>query len=68
MYINLKRLLNERNISIKNYGAILGISEKTAQNKLNGVTAFTLPEVNKTLELFPEYTLKHLFNADIKAN
>ena len=61
MYVHLKRLLSERNISVKNYGAILGVSEKTAQNKLNGVTAFTLPEVNKTLELFPEYVLNYLF-------
>lgn len=61
MYSNLRKALEEKSISIKNYAKILEVTEKTAQNKINGKTEFTLSEVNKTIELFPEYTLRYLF-------
>lgn len=43
MYLNLKCVLYQKNIAIKQYAEFLGVSEKTAQNKLQGVTDFTYP-------------------------
>ncbi len=62
MYSNLKNMLYRKNITIKQYADFLGISEKTAQNKLQGITAFTYPEFKKTCTLlFPEYNADYLF-------
>lgn len=62
MYSNLRLLLASKNISIKKFADFLDVSEKTAQNKLNGATAFTYPEVCKIKEyLFPEYDLDYIF-------
>lgn len=60
----LKRLLSERHITIASYAKILGISEKTARNKLNGETEFTLSEILATMDLFPEYTINYVFKKD----
>lgn len=62
MYENLKNQLEKRNISVANYAKILGISEKTARNKLNGITEFNWTEVQETKKLFSEYTYEYLFN------
>lgn len=62
MYSNLKGILYQKNIAIKQYAEFLGISEKTAQNKLQGVTAFSYPEFKKTCTLLlPEYNADYLF-------
>ena len=37
MYSNLKSILYRKNIAIKQYAEFLGVSEKTAQNKLHGI-------------------------------
>lgn len=59
---NLKNLLNSKNISLKSYAEFLGISEKTAQNKINGHSDFLYSEVEKTKRLlFPEYEIAYLF-------
>ena len=56
MFANLRRALFDKNISIKSYAEFLGITEKTAQNKLNGTSEFTFSEVEKTTRiLFPEF-------------
>lgn len=65
MYENLKMLLEHKNISIVNYAKILGINEKTARNKLNGVTEFNWTEVQITKQLFSEYTYEYLFSKSI---
>lgn len=63
MFINLKNALENKKISIKAYAAVIGVSEKSVQNKINGVTPFTLPEVWKTcFDLFPEYLWSYLFS------
>ena len=65
MYFNLRILLTSKSISIKKFAEFLEVSEKTAQNKLNGVTAFTYPEVCKIKEfLFPEYDLDYIFETN----
>lgn len=61
MYKNLARLLQKKNITLDSYGRILGITRKSAYNKLNGVTGLTLSEAMKTRELFPEYTFEYIF-------
>lgn len=62
MYINLRNKLNDKGISIRAYAEFLGVSEKTAQNKLNGVTEFTLLEAKRTKEIiFPEYDMFYIF-------
>lgn len=60
--VNLKKTLSNKGISIKAYASVLGISEKSAWNKLNGETEFTISEALKTKkELLPEYDLEYLF-------
>lgn len=65
MYSNLKDVLYRKNITIKQYAAFLGVSEKTVQNKLQGITAFTYPEFKKTcMLLLSEYNADYLFAED----
>lgn len=65
MLANLKRALDNKNISIRAYASILGISEKSARNKINEETAFTYLEVRKTKqEIFTEYDIDFLFASD----
>ncbi|WP_195984048.1 DNA-binding protein [Clostridium sp. D33t1_170424_F3] len=65
MFSNLKNALEHKKISMKAYAAVLGVTEKTVQNKLNGQTPFTLPEVWTTcFDLLPEYSWTYLFNQD----
>ena len=46
----------------------LGVSEKTAQNKLQGITAFTYPEFKRTcILLLPEYNADYLFTTEEEA-
>lgn len=60
--LNLRKELNAKGISVKDYSAFLGVAEKTARNKLNGQTEFTVNEAIKTASfMFPEYDLKYLF-------
>lgn len=63
MYGNLQDLLRKKSISMKDFAMLLGISEKTAYNKLQGATDFTLPEVKKINKcLFPEYDFDYVFD------
>lgn len=65
MYKNLRNALHQKNISIKSYAEFLDVSEKTAQNKLNGITDFTFTEFRKTCKImFPEYNTDYLFAPD----
>lgn len=62
---NLRAALDAKRISVIAFAALLGISEKTARNKLNGDTDFTLGEAIKIkTELLPEYDLFYLFERD----
>lgn len=65
MLKNLKKALENKNITLRAYATVLGVSEKTARNKINEETAFTYPEVKKTrTDLLPEYDTDYLFASD----
>lgn len=65
MFENLRRTLSARGISTKGFAEFLGVSEKTALNKLKGDTEFTYSEYRKTCKfLFPEYSPDYLFATD----
>lgn len=62
MFKNLLNLLNEKDMSVKDFGDFLGICESSARNKLNGHTEFTYSEFSKVCKfLFPEYSSEFLF-------
>lgn len=61
MYKNLAATLNSEGISKKQYCLILGISEKSYDNKINGVTDFTYSEFKKTMVLLSKYNADYLF-------
>ena len=61
MYKNLISVLRAKGISNRQLAEILGISEKSVNNKLNGRTDFTLPEFQKICILLKEYDGAWLF-------
>lgn len=62
MYKNLVKILTDRKITMKAYAGLLGVSEKTVQNKIYGRTDFTLEEAMKTCSIVcPEYKLDFVF-------
>lgn len=69
MYTNLKNLLTQKKISIKDYAEFLNVSEKTARNKIDGVTDFYFKEYKKTCKLlFPEYNEDFIFKKDVNSD
>lgn len=60
MLRNLRKVMDDRNISTKLYGAQIGVVEKSAYNKIMGLTELTIGEARKTMELFPEYNMEWL--------
>lgn len=67
MFNNLRNELQAKNISLVAYSRLLGITEKSVQNKLNGVTEFTLSEIKATLNVLPEFKLDYLFAVEEKS-
>ena len=66
--LNIKNVLAGKNISTKAFADFLGISEKTAYNKLMGITDFTYPEAEKIMEvMLPEYNARFLFSKSKEA-
>lgn len=62
MFANLAKELKNKGITYRAVAGLIGCSEKTIQNKMSGVTDFTLNEVLLINEnMFPEYELKYLF-------
>ena len=62
MFKNLKKILDEKGITVKAYAEFLGVTEKTAHNKIHGKTDFTLGEVIKTCTFIcPEYKIDYVF-------
>jgi len=62
LFTNLYAELKRKGISFKAVATLLGITEKTLQNKMNGVTEFTLSEILLISEnLLPEFELRYLF-------
>ena len=66
MFNNLRDELRAKNIPMVAYSKIIGCSEKSVQNKLSGVTEFTLSEIQATLGIFPEYRFDYLFATEEK--
>ena len=62
--LRLKHELRKKGITNKEYADLLGVSEKTIGNKLNGTTEFIYSEIKRTKTLFPEYDLDYLFSDD----
>ncbi len=62
MLENLKAAMRAKNISAAAIAKLIGTTEKTVNNKLNGITEFTLKEALTIREyLFPEFDLYYLF-------
>jgi len=60
--LNLKAAMAIKKISVVAIAQLIGATEKTVNNKLNGVTDFTVPEaIAIRNNLFPEYDLCYLF-------
>lgn len=59
---NLRAAMAVKKITTLALAQLIGTTEKTVNNKLNGVTDFTLPEALLVRNnLFPEYDLCYLF-------
>lgn len=62
MFPNLAKELKNKGITYRAVAGLIGCTEKSVQNKMSGVTDFTLAEVLLINEnMFPEYELKYLF-------
>lgn len=62
MFENLAKILNDKKLTMKAYAEFLGVSEKTVQNKMKGITDFTLGEAMKTCAVIcPEYKMDFVF-------
>ena len=62
MFPNLTKEFKNKGITYKAVAGLIGCSEKSVQNKMSGITDFTLSEVLLiTDNMFPEYELRYLF-------
>lgn len=62
MLNKLKKVLDDKGITIRAFAKVLEVDERTIQNKIKGKTPFTFPEVLVAKkELFPEYDMEYLF-------
>lgn len=62
MLSNLKKALDAKGITIRSYAKVLGVDERTIQNKIRGKTPFTYDEAIITKkEILSEYDLEYLF-------
>lgn len=62
MLVNLMTAMDVKKISTLTLAKLIGTTEKTAYNKIHGITDFTIPEAVKIkMNMFPEYDLCYLF-------
>lgn len=62
MLNNLNYELRRKNITQNAVARMLGVTDKTLTNKLNGTTAFTVEEAFSIKKnLLPEFTMEYLF-------
>ena len=62
MLMNLRAAMAVKKITTLVIAQLIGTTEKTVNNKLNGTSDFTVPEAILIKEnLFPEYDLCYLF-------
>lgn len=64
MALRLKSILEARQVRLKDYAQMLGMSEKTLYNKLLGDTEFSYGEFQKLKALLPEYNIDYLLGVD----
>ena len=65
MLANLSHELRRKNITQNVVARMIGVSDKTLTNKLNGTTEFTINEaVTIRNNLLPEFTMDYLFATD----
>lgn len=61
MYKNMIKELSNKNITNKAVAELIGTTEKTVYNKLNGKTEFTISEaMTINTNLLPEFTLAYI--------
>ncbi|MEG1492253.1 MAG: helix-turn-helix transcriptional regulator [Oscillospiraceae bacterium] len=65
MFENLRITLLQKGISMKQYAELLGVGDKTIQNKMSGKTDFTYPEFKMTCTLLSEYNADYLFSEKV---
>ena len=65
---NLEGALHTKRIPSKAIADMLGITEKTFRNKMQGITDFTWGEILKIKALFPEYEINYLFERQTEAS
>lgn len=65
--LRLRRALDVKGITVKGCAAVLGVTEKTMQNKLNGVTDFSYREARMLKDIFREYDIDYLLSDDADA-
>lgn len=64
MYKNLIRIISEKGVSNKQLAMVLGVSEKTLWNKLNGKTEFSLRDAKLISDtICPEYKMDYVFKS-----
>lgn len=62
MYKHLEKILNDKSITTKALASLLDVTEKTALNKVRGITDFTLNEAMKIKDVVcPEYEFDYVF-------
>ncbi len=62
--LRLRKVLDNRGTSPKEYAELLGISEKSLYNKLTGASEFTYGEVKRIKALLPEYNVDYLLSEE----
>lgn len=68
MLTNLSNELQHKNVTQRAVAKMLGLSEKSIVNKMNGTSEFTIGEALMIRrEILPEFTFDYLFTDDQSA-
>lgn len=68
MLTNLSNELQHKNVTQRAVAKMLGLSEKSMVNKMNGTSEFTIGEALMIRrEILPEFTFDYLFTDDQSA-
>lgn len=68
MLENLRQAMRVKNISAATLAKVIGTTEKTVNNKLNGISEFTVSEARMIHKaLFPEYDFFYLFEREAQS-
>lgn len=61
--LNIRQALIDKGVSVLAVAKLLGVTEKTAYNKIMGKTDFNFSEAIKLADnMFPEYNLRFLYS------